>query len=86
MSINDLRRSQIVIPFGPGGIYDYKEFSAMTMEVDAWEYTNINSDFHEIKNHRFIKFINKKMRFYEGINSKRIYKLLHPPLIPFDLL
>ena len=33
MSINDLRRSQIVIPFGPGGIYDYKEFSAMTMDI-----------------------------------------------------
>ncbi len=80
MSINDLRRSQIVIPFGPGAIYDYKEFSAITMEVDSWEYANINSDFHQIKNNRFIKFINKKMRFYEGINSKRIYKLLHPPI------
>jgi len=80
MSINDLRRSQIVIPFGPGGIYDYREFSAITMEVDTWEYANIRCDSHEIKNNRFIKFINKKMRNYEGINAKRIYKLLNPPI------
>jgi hypothetical protein len=80
MSISDLRRSQIVIPFGPGSVYDYKDFSAMTMEVDEWDYSDKDCDAHQIRNARFIKFINKKLRFYEGFGSKRIYKLLHPPI------
>tara|TARA_B100000900_G_C20601750_1_gene725943 strand:+ start:3768 stop:5702 length:1935 start_codon:yes stop_codon:yes gene_type:complete len=80
MAISDLRRSQIVIPFGPGGVYDFKDFSAMTMQVDEWEYNDRDCDAHQIKNARFIKYINKKLRFYEGFNSKRIYKLLHPPI------
>ena len=80
MAISDLRRSQIVIPFGPGGVYDFKDFSAMTMQVDEWDYNDKDCDDHQIKNARFIKYINKKLRFYEGFNSKRIYKLLHPPV------
>ena len=80
MAISDLRRSQIVIPFGPGGVYDFKDFSAMTMQVDEWDYNDKDCDAHQIKNARFIKYINKKLRFYEGFNSKRIYKLLHPPI------
>lgn len=80
MAISDLRRSQIVIPFGPGGVYDFKDFSAMTMQVDEWDYNDRDCDAHQIKNARFIKYINKKLRFYEGFNSKRIYKLLHPPI------
>ena len=80
MSINDLRRSQIVVPFGPGAIYDYKDYSAMTMEVDTWDYFNEHGEHHEIKNNRFLKFINKKMRFYEGPNYKKIYRLMHPPI------
>jgi len=81
MAISDLRRSQIVIPFGPGGVYDYKDFSAMTMDVDEWSYQDINCDAHQIKNARFIKYINKKLRFYEGFSSKRIYRLMHPPIV-----
>lgn len=80
MATSDLKRSQIVIPFGPGGVYDYKDFSAMTMQVDEWDYNDKDCDAHQIKNARFVKYINKKLRFYEGFNSKRIYKLLHPPI------
>ena len=78
--MSDLRRSQIVVPFGPGGVYDYKDFSAMTMDVDEWYYRDITCDAHEIKNNRFIRYINKKLRFYEGFSSKKIYRLLHPPI------
>ena len=63
MSISDLRRSQIVIPFGPGSVYDYKDFSAMTMEVDEWDYSDKDCDAHQIRNARFIKFINNKLLF-----------------------
>lgn len=81
--LTDLTRSQIVIPFGVGGIYDHKDFSAITMNVDHWDYWNQDSNLIEIDNPRFIDQINSKLRLYEGFQSKRIYKILNPP-IAFD--
>ena len=81
--LTDLTRSQIVIPFGVGGIYDHKDFSAITMNVDQWEYWEKDADLIAIDNPRFIDQINSKMRLYEGFKSKRVYKLLNPP-IAFD--
>ncbi len=34
--MSDLRRNQLVVPFGVGAIYDYLNFTAMTMTVDDW--------------------------------------------------
>ena len=77
---SDLRRSQIVIPFGPGGIYDHKEFSAITMLVDDWKYFWPNEQKNIIFNDRFLKYINKIMRNFEGRTSKKISQLRYPPM------
>ena len=34
--MSDLRRNQLVVPFGVGATYDYLNFTAMTMAVDYW--------------------------------------------------
>ncbi|MDC0365097.1 DUF1998 domain-containing protein [Gammaproteobacteria bacterium] len=80
MPISDLTRNQIIVPFGVGGVYDYKDFSAMTMEVDQWSYHQKDCEFLNIPNPRFIAYINNKLRLYEGFKSKRIFKLILPPI------
>lgn len=80
MSISDLTRNQIIVPFGVGGVYDYKDFSAMTMQVDEWDYVKKDCDFLNIPNPRFIEYINTKLKLYEGFKSKRVFRLLLPPI------
>ena len=79
--LEELSRSQIIIPFGVGAIFDYENFSAITMEVDAW---NINPDMKKklsIKNDRLLNYINKKLRLtYEKDNYKPINYLIEAPL------
>tara|TARA_B100000795_G_scaffold254387_1_gene225258 strand:+ start:879 stop:2789 length:1911 start_codon:yes stop_codon:yes gene_type:complete len=80
MAKHDLRRSQIVVPFGPGAIYNYKNYSAITMIVDEW---NIKDDMKaalEIDNERLVNYINFKLKHLEGAGSKKIRFLCSPPI------
>ena len=64
---NDLRRRQLVVPFGTGGTYDYLNFPAITTSVDYWNLDLEKQELLEIKNQRFIHYINKILRTkYEG--------------------
>ncbi len=78
---NDLRRRQLVVPFGTGGTYDYLNFPAITTSVDYWNLDLEKQELLEIKNQRFIHYINKILRTkYEGPESKRVTRLVQPPI------
>lgn len=79
---HELRRSQMVIPFGVGSIYDYKNYSAVTMSVDEWGITE-NSDRQKnlsIKNPRLLEHVNKILKNREGDSFKRVSYLCSPPI------
>ncbi len=75
----------MVVPFGVGAIYDYRNYSAVTMSVDEWEIKE-NSNRQQklsIKNPRLLSFVNRILRKREGENFSRVSYLCLPP-IAFD--
>ena len=80
MSKTDLRRNQIVVPFGVGAIYNYKDYSAITMSVDDWPLSGKQKKKLEIQNRRFITYINIILKAIEGDSFKRVEHLIMPPL------
>lgn len=79
---SDLRKNQLVIPFGVGATYNYLLFSAITMSVDEWniQYEKKLALSEGLMDHRLISYINKKLRSYEGSRSLRIRFLCSPPI------
>ena len=61
---SDLRKNQLVVPFGVGATYNYLLFSAITMSVDEWniQYDKKLALSEGLMDQRFISFINKKLR------------------------
>ena len=78
---SDLRKNQLVIPFGVGATYNYLLFSAITMSVDEWNIQNEKKQAlsHGLMDQRFINYINKKLRSYEGSQSVIVRFLCSPP-------
>ena len=78
---SDLRKNQLVVPFGVGATYNYLLFSAITMSVDEWniQYDKKLSLSEGLMDQRFISFINKKLRSYEGPQSVMVRFLCSPP-------
>ena len=70
--MSDLRRNQLVVPFGVGAIYDYLNFTAMTMSVDYWFDDEELKKNLAISDNRLIDFINKKLVDLEGDKCKKI--------------
>ena len=78
--MSDLRRNQLVVPFGVGASYDYLHYSAMTMTVDKW---NIDSKLKEnlaIKDSRLINYVNKRLKDLEGDTYSKIEFICAPPI------
>ena len=78
--MSDLRRNQLVVPFGVGAIYDYLNFTAMTMTVDHW---GIDSELKKnlaIHDNRLIDYINKKLIDFEGENHQKVRFICAPPI------
>lgn len=81
MSNKDLRRSQVVVPFGVGSTYDYLNYPGMTMTIDRWNLTLDKVKKLSIKNSRFVDHINHVLRNeFEGPTSRRISYLVEPPI------
>lgn len=78
---SDLRKNQLVVPFGVGATYNYLSFSAITMVVDEWsiKYEKKLALSEGLNDQRFIDYINKKLRNFEGPESVRIRFLCSPP-------
>lgn len=80
MSKTDLRRNQIVVPFGVGAIYNYKDYSAITMSVDDWGLDGKRKKELQIQNRRFISYINIILKSLEENKFRKIEHLIMPPL------
>ena len=81
MTSKDLRRSQVVVPFGVGSTYDYLNYPGMTMAVDRWNLSHDQVKKLSIRNNRFVDHINHILRnLYEGPTSRRISYLIQPPI------
>ena len=77
---SDLRRSQVVTTFGVGATYDYVEFPGMTLTVDEWQLNPRTIQKLKVNNFRFVEYLNKVLKNYEGVNAVRINKLIEPPV------
>ena len=79
---NELNRGQTVVPFGVGAIYDYLNFTAISLSTDDWEFGENSNTFLKlkVKNPRLLFFINKKLKDLQGDDFEWIPNLLNPPI------
>ena len=70
--MSDLRKNQLVVPFGVGATYDYLNFTAMTMAVDYWFDDQELKRNLAINDNRLIDYINKKLVDLEGDKYSKV--------------
>ena len=79
---SELNRSQTVIPFGVGAIYDYLNYTAISLSVDDWDIAENTNSFHALKinNPRLQYFVNKKLKDFQKDEYVWVQYFLNPPI------
>ena len=78
--MSDLRRNQLVVPFGVGATYDYLDYTAMTMAVDHWKIKTETKKALAINDNRLVNYINKKLLDLEGDKYSKVRFICSPPI------
>lgn len=79
---SELNRSQTVVPFGVGAIYDYLNYTAISLSVDDWDILANSNSFHALKinNPRLQYFVNKKLKDLQKNEYVWVQYFLNPPI------